>query len=109
MSDTEPVVRLACRAMNTRFEVALWGRDETYLTAAAEEALREIQGLEQKLSFYRDDSDIRELNVCAARGPVTVEPRLFQLLQRASELSRATSGAFDLTVAPLLRAWGFTG
>jgi FAD:protein FMN transferase len=104
-----PIVRLACRAMNTRFEVALWGREESYLTAAAEEALREVEALDQQLSFYRDDSDVRMLNVVAAERPVTVEPRLFRLLQRARELSEATGGAFDLTIGPLLRAWGLTG
>jgi thiamine biosynthesis lipoprotein len=95
--------------MNTRFELALWGRDETYLTAAGEEALREIEALDQQLSFYRDDSDVRELNALAAHRPVTVEPRLFRLLERARELSLATEGAFDITVGPLLRAWGLTG
>ena len=95
--------------MNTRFEVALWGREEPYLTATAEEALREIQALDQQLSFYRDDSDIRELNAYAANGPVPVEPRLFRLLQRARSLTEATGGAFDITIAPLLRVWGFTG
>ncbi|MGV3724562.1 MAG: FAD:protein FMN transferase [Actinomycetota bacterium] len=109
MAEPEPIVRLACRAMNTRFEVALWGRDQDYLTAVAEEALREIQALDTQLSFYRDDSDIRMLNVVAAHRPVTVEPRLFQLLQRAQELSTATDSAFDPAVAPLLQAWGFTG
>lgn len=106
---TEPVVRLACRAMNTRFEVALWGRDEVSLTAAGEEALREIQRLDQQLSFYRDDSDLRELNVYAASRPVPVEPRFFALLQRAVRLSEATGGAFDPTVGPLVRCWGFAG
>jgi thiamine biosynthesis lipoprotein len=109
MAGTEPIVRLDCRAMNTRFEVALWGRDTAYLTAVAEEALREVEALDRQLSFFRDDSDIRELNVVAAHRPVPVEPRLFRLLQLAVELSRATDGAFDLTVAPLLRAWGFRG
>lgn len=105
----ETMVRLACRAMNTRFEVVLWGRDESYLTAAGEDAVREINALDQQLSFYRDDSDVRELNVLAAHRPVTVEPRLFALLEEASALSEATGGAFDITIAPLLRAWGFTG
>lgn len=109
MEATDGIVRLACRAMNTRFEVALWGRDEMYLAAAGEEALREIQALDQQLSFFRDDSDIRELNVYAARRAVPVEPRLFRLLERARDLSAATGGAFDLTVAPLLAAWGFRG
>jgi thiamine biosynthesis lipoprotein len=95
--------------MNTRFEVAVWGRDAAYLTAACEEAQREIEALDRQLSFYRDDSDIRELNVYASRGPVTVEPGLFRLLWRARELGEATGGAFDITIAPLLRAWGMTG
>lgn len=105
----ETTVRLACRAMNTRFEVVLWGRDEPYLTAAGEDALREIHALDQQLSFYRDDSDVRELNALAAHRPVTVEPRLFALLREAQALSTATGGAFDITVAPLLQAWGLTG
>ncbi len=109
MSVPPPTVRLACRSMNTRFELVLWGRDEDYLTAVGEEAIEEIHRLNQQLSFYRDDSDIRELNVFAARRPVTVEPRLFRLLQRAKALSEATEGAFDITIAPLLQAWGFTG
>lgn len=105
----ESIVQLSCRAMNTIFEVAVWGREEAYLIAAAEEALREIQALDQQLSFYRDDSDIRELNVYAARAPVPVDPRLFALLQHAKQLGQATGGAFDITVGPLLRAWGMTG
>lgn len=95
--------------MNTRFEVAVWGRDTAYLTSACEEAQREIEALDRQLSFYRDDSDIRELNVYASRSPVAVEPGLFSLLWRARKLSEATSGAFDITVAPFLGLWGMTG
>lgn len=43
------------------------------------------------------------------RGPVIVEPRLFALLRRCCALSTATDGAFDITIAPLMRAWKFTG
>src|SRR5439155_13713401 len=39
--------------------------------------------------------------------PVRVEPSLFRLLQHAQRLSRETEGAFDITVAPLMRCWGF--
>jgi len=103
------LVTQSCRAMATFFEVALWGREPEYLETVAEEALREVQRLEQQLSFYRSDSDIRELNVRAADEPVYVEPRLFAVLERAKRLSEETGGAFDITVAPLIRAWGFQG
>ena len=43
---------------------------------------------------------------CAA-GPVEVEPRLFELLELASELHEATGGALDLTAGPLSEVWGF--
>ncbi len=105
----ESLVTYGCRAMATYFEVALWGRERNYLETVAEEALREVQRLEQQLSFYRSDSDIRELNIRAADEPVYVEPRLFALLERAKQLSKETGGAFDITVAPLIRAWGFQG
>ncbi len=102
-------VRLALEAMATRFELVLHGDDEVRLRAAGEEALAEIQRLDAQLSFYRPSSEISRINARAAEGPVRVEPRLFRLLQTARRLHTETEGAFDLTVAPLMRCWGFTG
>ena len=102
-------VRLALEAMATRFELVLHGDDDVRLRAAGEEALAEIRRLEAQLSFYRLSSDISRLNARAADGPVRVEPRLFSLLQTAQRLHAATDGTFDLTVAPLMRCWGFVG
>jgi len=104
-----PIVTVACRAMATRFEIALWGGRESDLRAAGREALEEIQRLEAQLSLYRPDSDLCDLNARAAFEPVPMDPRLFRLLERAAQLSAETDGAFDITIAPLLRAWGFVG
>lgn len=102
-----PRLLLARHAMATRFELVLPGEDPVRLRAAGEEALREIERLEAQLSFYRSSSEINALNARAARESVRVDPRLFRLLQRARELCEATEGAFDITIAPLLRCWGF--
>lgn len=104
-----PVVTLARQAMATRFELVLVGKDSVSLRAAGEEALDEIAGLEAQLSLYRPTSEIARLNAQAAERPVRVEPTLFRLLQRAAWLSQDTNGAFDITVGPLIRAWGFMG
>ncbi len=95
--------------MATRFEIVLHGDDPARLRAAGEAALDEIDRLEAQLSLYRPASDIARLNAAAAQRPVRVEPELFQLLQRARDLSKESNGAFDMTVAPLVRAWGFMG
>jgi thiamine biosynthesis lipoprotein len=102
-------VALARRAMATRFEIVLHGDDAVALRAAGEEALDEIERLEAQLSLYRPTSEIAHLNARAAGGPVRVSPDLFHLLQHAQRLHKETGGAFDVTIAPLMRCWGFVG
>jgi thiamine biosynthesis lipoprotein len=93
--------------MATRFEIVLHGQSEVGLRAAAEEALDEIERLEAQLNLYQPTSEISHINARAAFEPVRVEPSLFRLLKHAQRLSRETDGAFDITVAPLMRCWGF--
>ena len=104
----EPV-RVARNAMATRFEIALHGENPVALRAAAEEALEEIEGLESRLSLFRASSDISRVNARAAFEPVRVQSQVFELLKRAQLWHRETSGAFDITIAPLMRCWGFLG
>ena len=101
-------LKLAAHAMATRFELVLDGDDEARLRAAGEDALDEIVRLDAQLSFYRPTSDVSWINGHAALEPVLVEPRLFELLARCLGLSAATDGAFDITIAPLMKAWRFT-
>jgi len=100
-------VTLARQAMATRFEIVLHGSGPAALRAAGEEALDEIDRLEARLSLYRPASEISHLNARAAREPVRVSPELFALLQHAQRLHAETGGAFDITIAPLVRCWGF--
>ncbi len=100
-------VKLALNAMATRFELVLHGENATRLRAAGEQALKEVERLEAQLSLYRPTSEIARVNASAAREPVRVSPLVFHLLQHAWQLQRETGGAFDITVAPLVRCWGF--
>jgi FAD:protein FMN transferase len=102
-------VKLACHAMATRFELLLHGEDGVHLRAAGEEALAEIERIEAQLSFYRPTSEVGRLNARAADSPVRVDAALFHLLARARRYSEETRGAFDVTVGPLMRCWGFVG
>jgi thiamine biosynthesis lipoprotein len=100
-------VLVARHAMATRFEIVLHGSDTRALRAAGDEALDEIDRLEAQLSLYRPGSEIARLNREAHDRPVRVTPGLFKLLQQARDLSAETGGVFDITVAPLVRCWGF--
>ena len=104
-----PPVTLARNAMNCRFELVLHGGNPVSLRAAAEEALNEIERIENQLSVFRPGSEIARVNAFAAQEPVRVSPEVFALLDHARQLSDETDGAFDITMAPLLRCWGLLG
>lgn len=101
------VLTLARNAMATRFEIVMHGAPESRLRSAGEEALDEIERLEAQLSIYRADSELSVINRRAASEAVRVEPRLFALLERAYIIAEKTKGAFDITIYPLSRCWGF--
>ena len=95
--------------MATRFEIILYGENPVALRGAGEEALVEIERLEEQLSLYRPSSEISRINAGAAARPVRIEPGLFRLLQHAQRLHGESGGTFDITIAPLIRCWGFMG
>jgi FAD:protein FMN transferase len=99
--------RVQRRAMGSLFEIYLAGTERDALVSAAEEALDQVQRLEDQLSHYRDDSDIARLNANACEQWVRLEPRLYALIKRCLDLSQSLDGAFDITAGPLVKAWGF--
>lgn len=106
-STLSDAVRLACRAMATRFELVIHGEDPVHLRAAGEEVLEEIKRIETKLTRFRSDSIIGRINAHAADAPVRVEAPVFDLLMTCRELWELTGGSFDISVGPLMQLWGF--
>lgn len=74
---------------------------------AVDQAFDEIRSVEFLLSSYVPSSDISRVNSEAGRGYVTVSSDTLWVLERARQFYWKTSGAFDVTVAPLVRLWGF--
>jgi thiamine biosynthesis lipoprotein len=94
-------------AMGGTGTVRACGRDAAALPAIVGEALDEIDRVDRLMSHYRRDSPLSRLNREAAGGPVAVEPELLAFLAECLRWSRESDGAFDVTVGPLMKAWGF--
>jgi thiamine biosynthesis lipoprotein len=94
-------------AMGSTYSVELYGYDRVSMEAAADAALDEARDLDDLLSNYKPDSEWSEVNRRAAEGPVKVSPELFRLLSACIEYSRESEGAFDISVGPLMKVWGF--
>jgi len=75
------------------------------LATAVTDAFQLIHGLEERLSIYREGSEMSQINKLDVNQPHKIQPDLFQLLCIADEIRRATNGAFDLTATALTRLW----
>jgi FAD:protein FMN transferase len=94
-------------AMGTTFSIILYGSDRDAMEQAVSAAFDEALRLDELLSNYRPDSEWSRVNREAAKGPLHVSAELFAILSQCLEFSRQTEGAFDITVGPLIKAWGF--
>lgn len=68
---------------------------------------RELDSVDRAMSNWREDSEVSRLNAGAGRGATAVSGPLAEVLGSALEVHRDSGGAFDITVAPLLRLYGF--
>lgn len=91
--------------MGTMFNVVVYHDEVVTAERAAEAALAEIVRLDEVMSHYLERSELSRLNREARRGFVAVEPSLYEVVEQAVEFSRRSGGRFDVTIAPLLRAW----
>ncbi|MEN0109569.1 MAG: FAD:protein FMN transferase [Planctomycetota bacterium] len=101
------VVTLARRAMACEWELRLVSTESEDHTPAGLAALDVVERVEDRLTVYRDTSDLIELNRAAADGPAPIDGDLLRLLRLCDTLHRDTDGAFDPTSGPLSRVWGF--
>lgn len=96
-------------SMGTTYRIQLYGAGREDLALVAESAFDEVDRIDRLMSVYKRNSAVSFINRRAGREPVRVEPELFDFLQRCLAFSRQSRGAFDVTVQPLMRAWGFFG
>lgn len=94
-------------AMGCRFEVAFNAGEHADATELGSDALDLVDRVEERLTIYRDTSELARLNATAASGWQAVSPELFALLERAGALHDLTGGGFDMATGALVRTWGF--
>lgn len=93
-------------AMDTVMEIAAFGPQAK---EAVSETESQIQELEKQLSRTLPDSDVSRINRNGTTPTTGIAAGTWALLEAALEYRDATDGAFDITIAPVMDAWGFTG
>ncbi len=98
-----PVQRLDGATMGTYFRVTAIC-DTAGLSAQIEQTLASINA---QMSNYDADSELSKLNRSEHGHWQPVSSQLMQVLQAAHAVHEASAGVFDVSVAPILRLWGF--
>mgnify|MGYP004555453889 FL=1 len=71
----------------------------------AEKATFIMRDYEEKLSFFKENSEISKVNRNAAKGFTKVSLDTFEILKNSTYYSKLTNGIFDITIAPLVEEW----
>lgn len=91
--------------MGTLCRIALYAPSEMAATTCFQKAFERIAKLDQIMSDYRDDSEISQLSRSSGGPPAPVGPELLDILDRSTEYSYLSNGAFDVTIGPAVRQW----
>ncbi len=75
---------------------------------AVAEGFRAIRYLEGLWSTWIPASEVSKINAAAPGTAVAVSPSTFTLIARAVEIAGLTEGGFDITLGPVVDAWGMS-
>lgn len=88
--------------LGTLVKIGVTDPDEDRAQAAVEQAFGSIEALHALMSFHNAHSDVSRLNRYASIAPVAVHRHTAAVIRLSLDISAASEGTFDITIAPLL-------
>lgn len=101
---SDEAVTVQVFAMDSYMELTAYGENAQ---EALNEIAEEIEALDAMLSVTDENSEIYAVNN-AGGEPVEVSDTVISLISFACSIGEQTGGALDITIYPVLKAWGFT-
>ena len=94
--------------MGTRYQVKISDLSrELNPTEIEQEVFAALDKVDQLMSTYKPDSDISRFNRAAIYQPVLIDKQTLSVIQQSKKIFELSRGAFDITVGPAVRLWGF--
>lgn len=104
ISSKEKVSTAQIFAMNTVIDLTVYGEDGE---AAIKESKEIIYRLEKLFSVNEPSSEISKINDSAGKLQ-TVSYDTSSIIKKSINISERTLGLFDISIYPVVKAWGFT-
>jgi FAD:protein FMN transferase len=110
-ADAAPPMRATwtIRTMGTYGRVTIVTPDSAAAAATALAALGGFARVDSLMSNWTTTSEVARINRVAGAGTTSVHPEVATVIDASLRTWRESHGAFDITVEPLIRLWGFIG
>jgi thiamine biosynthesis lipoprotein len=97
-----PLIKLEGRAQGTTYHISYYSNDSLAFKKSVDSLLKKI---DSSLSTYLQASIISRIN--RNDSHIKADAHFKKVFERSMEISEITNGMFDITVAPVVNAWGF--
>lgn len=89
--------------MGTIISQRLSGKDAE---KAAKAVVNEMKKIEEIASFFGSNSQLSNINISSGHDAIKVSRNIIEILLKAKIYGKLVKGAFDVTVAPIVKSWG---
>lgn len=89
-------------AQGTTYNITYYAADSLILKNDIEQLLTDLDG---SLSIYKNNSLISKFN--ESTSGIIIDEHLKAVVEKSLDISQKTSGLFDITIYPIVNAWGF--
>lgn len=103
------VIPFHTRTMGTWGAVSIAANDSIAVADPSLSALLVFHHVDSLMSNWTETSEVARINREAGKSTITIDREVADVIATSLEVSRATDGAQDITVEPLVRLWGFLG
>ena len=97
----------ASLSMGTVFETTIYAPDKYVAEKTFNEVFQEINRLDYLMSNYKKESVLSGINRNASAEPTDCNKELVSVIEQSIQYGDITDGAFDITIGPLMKKWGF--
>ncbi len=102
-----PIATLMGTTMGTQWHIKLHPFPENKLAQLKQTLEQQLIAINNTFSTYQSDSMISRFNRFKSKEAFAVSAEFVTVVNAAQSVSKASEGAFDITIAPLIDLWGF--
>lgn len=96
------------QTMGTSYSVSISGLPSNISKNELKDGIHSIlEDINQKMSTYREDSDISRINNSELNQWVEISKETYEVIKEGLIIAELSDGAFEMTIGPVVNLWGF--